>query len=122
MNGYFECDACWKIKHTRHIMVFQDTRSGETHVWCDRCVKSMRLVARSMREIRSLIAGLIVSERIESRKQLAKPYRPMPKPPLRNPDPITPLSEPRVVTVFRKPTTDDFKVSAPDFAIRPVQH
>lgn len=114
-DGYFECDACWKIKHTRHIMVFHDPTSGDTHVWCDRCVKSMRQVARSMRDIRSIIAGLLVSNRIESRKQVAKPYQPMPKPTL-TPVPI----EPEVTIVHHTNTPGPIlQVSDPGF---PTKH
>ena len=114
-DGYFDCDECRKLKHTRHIKVFIEPKSGVCHVWCDVCLLSMRSRARAMREIRSIIAGMLVSERESNRwRSHSLPYQPQPKPELR---PVSALPEVTIVRHGPGPGPE-LKVSDPQFRIK----
>lgn len=113
IGGYFECDECRKLKHARHIKEFNEPKSGIRHVWCDVCLVSMRSRAHAMREIRSIIAGMLVGERDENRwKNHPLPYRPQPKPVL-NPVPVS-----AQVTIIHHGPGPVLSVSDPQFSIK----
>ncbi len=113
-DGYFECDECRKLKHSKHVKEFVEPCSGARYVWCDVCLSEMRRRARDMRSIRSIIAGMLMNERHhESKRNHPRSYRPMEKPPFA-PSGLSRTDEviimPRRVSAGR-----DISVSSPDF-------
>ncbi|PJE73870.1 MAG: hypothetical protein COV01_03450 [Candidatus Taylorbacteria bacterium CG10_big_fil_rev_8_21_14_0_10_41_48] len=104
-GGYFECDECRKLKSARHIKEFIVPHSGVRHVWCDVCLPAMRERADAMKEIRSIIAGMIKNDRLNTASYSRS-----------TPDPWT--QRIHVAQALRKPVEPEIRVSDPNFPMR----
>lgn len=111
VGGYFECDRCRKLKHSRHFMEYPDP-DGVVHVWCATCFKDLLNITRNWRDVRRQVAGFLRTASSDVRRQVVRPYEPMPKPVL-NPVPVN-----RQVAIIRHHPTPGpiIEVSDPKFA------
>jgi len=111
LGGYFECDECRKLKPARHIKEFIVPQSGVRHVWCDVCLPAMRERANAMKEIRSIIAGMIKSDRLSTAECSLLSQGSIVKK-----DPWT--QRIHVAQALRKPVEPEIRVSDPNFPMR----